>query len=186
MLAADGDLSRASSHKTSPMPRRPLQLRLQSIGDFPDGGWGAAPDGRTTLGALGSGMSPLTESLRADTDADIVIIETRATLRAAPAGWRPAINAYRCEGRFLVFADLSGVPPESIRLEVSPDRVVIRGTRPPPEPTGEGAHTCQLIALEIDHGTFERVLDLPQAVNPDDVTTEYRDGVYRIALGLRT
>lgn len=167
--------------------KRARQRHLQPIGDFPDGGWGAAPDGQATLRALSSGMSPLTESPRITPDAaaDIVVIESRTTLFAAPSGWRPAINAYRCQDKFLVFADLSGVPAESIKLAVSPDRLVIRGIRPPPEPTGEGAHTCQLIALEIDHGTFERVLDLPQAVNPDDVSTEYRDGVYRIALGLK-
>jgi HSP20 family protein len=132
-------------------------------------------------------MSPLTESTRTtEVEAGIVIVGSRTSLFADASGWRPAINAYRCDNKLLVYVDLAGVPPESVELTVQPGRLVIRGARPTPEPDDENAHLCQLIALEIDHGSFERVLDLPPAVNPDDVTTEYRDGLFRIALGLRT
>lgn len=168
--------------------RRSLQLQLLCIGDSPDGGWGARPDVRPEVHALSSGMSPLVDSprLAPETDGEVVILETRTTLFAAAAGWRPAINAYRCEGKFVVFADLAGVPPDSIKLQVSAERLVIRGTRPAPEPDGQASDTCQLLALEIDHGNFARALDLPQAANPDDVTVEARDGLYRIAIGLKT
>jgi HSP20 family molecular chaperone IbpA len=50
---------------------------------------------------------------------------------------------------------------------------------------GDPAH-CQLLALEIDHGTFERALDLPHPVKSDDVAMEYRDGFLRITLSQRT
>ncbi len=134
-------------------------------------------------------MSPITAEPAVsvadyDTDTEIVIVETRMNLFAAPTGWRPAVNAYRCQDKFLVFVDLAGVPPESVKLTVQPARLVIRGTRLAPEP-GALTEMTQLLALEIDDGTFERVLELPQAVNPDDVTTEYRDGLFRIALGLK-
>lgn len=170
------------------MRRRTLQLRLQSIGDFPDGGWGAAPDIGTAANPLRSGMSPLTESPRAtsEADADIVVIESRTAVFAATSAWRPAINAYRCQDKVVVFADLAGVPPESVRVQVEPGRLLIRGTRPAPEPDGEASSMCQLLALEIDHGGFERTLDLPANVNPDNVSVESRGGLYRIVLGLRS
>jgi HSP20 family protein len=170
------------------MPRhRTLRRQLQHHGDFPDGGWGSGPDTRATLHGLSSDMSPVSESPRAapEVDAEIVIVGTRADLFAAASGWRPAINAYRCEDKFVVYVDLAGVPAESVELRVQPGRLVLRGHRPSPEPGGEGANLCQLLALEIDHGSFERVLDLPPTVNPEDVTTEYRDGLFRIALGLK-
>ena len=131
-------------------------------------------------------MSPLIAPLDvADTESELVIIETRTSLYAAPSGWRPPVNAYRCREKFMVFVDLAGVPPELVKVEVEPTRLVIRGNRPPPEP-GERTEMTQLIALEIDDGAFERVLDLPHEVNPANLTTEYRDGVLRIAVGLRT
>lgn len=169
------------------MPRpRTLRRQLHAIGDLPDGGWGSEPDGFALARAISLGMSPLTESPRPpETDSDVVIIETRTSLFAAASGWRPPVNAYRCREKFVVFVDLAGVPPESIEVHLQPARLVVRGTRPPPEPGCGRAELTQLLALEIDHGTFERVLDLPHEVNPDDVTTEYRDGLFRISVGLK-
>lgn len=165
---------------------RTLHRQLQSIGDVPDGGWGTAPYSPAPFRAISSGMSPLTETpTSADAVSEIVILETRPNLFAVPPGWRPSLNAYRCNQQFVVFVDLAGVPRDSVKLQIQSGRLVISGRRPAPEPDSQGADTC-LLALEIDHGMFERVLELPQAVNPDDVTTEYRDGLFRIALGMRT
>lgn len=115
----------------------------------------------------------------------ITIIETRASGHPFATGWRPAVNAYRCDEHFVVFADLAGVPPEAIAVSVEPRRLIIRGARPAPEPGSEPVGLTQLLALEIDQGAFERVLDLPQEINADDLTTEYRDGLLRIQVALK-
>ena len=166
------------------MPRRTLHRQLLSIGDSPDGGWGSEPDIIVPPRAVNSDMSPLTEDPRRGAAA--MVIETSATFFAAQTGWRPAINAYRCDDKFVVFVELAGVPPESVELRVQADRLVIRGRRPTPEPDGRSSDQCHLLALEIDQGAFERTLDLPLPVNPDATMTEYRDGLLRIAIGLRT
>src|SRR6188768_869168 len=116
---------------------------------------------------------------------EIMIVETRTSTHPFVTGWRPAVNAFRCQAHFVIFADLAGIPPEAIAVSVEPRRLIIRGTRPAPEPGGQRTELTQLLALEIDHGSFERVLDLPQEVNPDELTTEYRDGLLRIQLALK-
>jgi len=116
---------------------------------------------------------------------EITILETRSSGHPFAMGWRPAVNAYCCHTHFVVFADLAGVPPEAITVSLDSNRLIIRGTRPAPAPGGARAETTQLLALEIDYGVFERVLDLPQAVDPNDLETEYRDGVLRIQIGLK-
>jgi len=45
-------------------------------------------------------------------------------------------------------------------------RVTIRGERPAPEPGCRRSDLAQLLALEIDQGTFERSLDLPRTSTP--------------------
>ena len=55
----------------------------------------------------------------------------------AAHAWEPAINAYRCEESIRICVDLAGVDRALIDLIVEPRRLVIRGTRELPEPTGE-------------------------------------------------
>jgi HSP20 family protein len=166
---------------------RVLQRQLLSIGDIPDGGWGIEPDSRPPTRALTLGMSPLTESPRSvDTDAEVVILEARSSLLCTvPTGWRPPVNAYRCDAKLVVFVDVAGVSRDSVDVRVEPGRLLIRGRRPTPEPDSSEMGHCHLLALEIDQGSFERTLDLPPEVNPNDVTTEYRDGLFRISIGLK-
>jgi HSP20 family protein len=105
----------------------------------------------------------------------------------APSGgsphWRPAINAYRCRDRFTICVDLAGTTKEAIQILVERRRLTLRGNRPSLEPGGD----CPgqgVLAMEIDHGPFERILDLPSEVDPDRTTAEYRQGVLWIELPL--
>ena len=54
-----------------------------------------------------------------------------------------------------------------------------------PEPDCNEAPALQVFALEIDHGRFERVVDLPSPVETDRVTAEHRNGLLWIKLPLR-
>lgn len=108
-------------------------------------------------------------------------------LRAVPfstsgafAGWHPAINVYRCAEQLMVCLDLAGVEPSSIHAEVSGHILRIRGRRRAPEPDCERYKVLQVLALEIDHGDFEREIHLPFAVAADGLQTEHRDGFFWI------
>src|ERR1051326_5169294 len=89
--------------------------------------------------------------------------------------WRPAINAYRCERGFRICVDLAGIQKGSIDLQVERPRLTIRGERALPEP-GHPEHPVQILAMEIDHGPFARVIDLPVAVDAQHTTAEQNNG----------
>lgn len=114
----------------------------------------------------------------------ITILQTHSTSLALASGWRPAVNAYRCADQFVVFVDAAGVSRKAIEIRAEAHRLIIRGTRPPPEPNCRASELNQLLALEIDHGSFERVLDLPQEIDPAQMTVDLRDGIFRIQLPL--
>ena len=97
--------------------------------------------------------------------------------------WRPAVNAYRCRDRFTVCVDLAGTTKEAIQVLVDRRRLTLRGTRPSVEPGGE-CPGLVVLAMEIDHGPYERVLELPAEIDADRVTAEYRQGVLWIELPL--
>ena len=100
-----------------------------------------------------------------------------------PETWRPAINAYRCGDRFVICVDLAGADKSVLRLLATATRLVLRGTRPPPEPGCD--EPVQVLAMEIDYGSFERVLDLPSEVDRDRITAEHHDGLLWIYLPVR-
>jgi HSP20 family molecular chaperone IbpA len=135
-------------------------------------------------------MSAISESVapsvvRYETKWDeVFIVATHSNSPVAPPRWRPAVNAYRCLNQFVIFVDLAGVSADSIEVRAEANRLTIRGRRPVPEPACQRTELAQLLALEIDQGAFERVLDLPQDVDPAGLTTDYRDGLLQIRLPL--
>ncbi len=105
--------------------------------------------------------------------------------RFAPQAWQPAINAYRCDTCIRICIDLAGVDRSEIDLTVEPRRLVIRGTRELPEPTGEEGCAQQLLAMEIDYGPFEREITFPVDVEIDEAHAEQRNGLLWISLPVR-
>ena len=174
-------------------PRRrhlQLQLRQPDHGEIPDGNPRLGPDGWDVADPVNSGMSAKTESagmsfVEIEYEwTGMTVVENRSNSFAPAGGWRPSVNAYRCAEQFVVFVELAGVPAESVEVSAQPRRLTIRGTRPAPEPGCRRSDLAQLLALEIDQGSFERSLDLPQDVDPSRMTSECRDGLLRIQLPL--
>lgn len=120
---------------------------------------------------------------------DLMALEVRRTQFvhfSSQGAWQPAVNAFRCGSQFVVVAELAGVDRAAIRVEAEPRRLAIRGTRALPEPSCDEPPALQVHALEIDHGPFERVLELPEDIDPDQVSAEHRNGLLWIRLPLRS
>ncbi len=98
--------------------------------------------------------------------------------------WKPAVNAYQCEHCIRICVDLAGVDRSDIHLEISPGLLTIRGQRELPEPENE-VHRMQVLAMEIDHGSFERQIKLPSTVDRKKVTAEQHNGLLWVHLPLR-
>jgi HSP20 family protein len=96
-------------------------------------------------------------------------------------GFSPAVDVFY-EGdppRAVVHAELAGIDPDEIGLEIEGRELVIAGHRRPAE--AEGRVYQQ---LEIDFGPFRRVIPLGAEVDADEARATYRDGILRIDLPL--
>lgn len=71
--------------------------------------------------------------------------------------WAPPIDVYETGEDLWIFVALPGVPPESARVAVDGQTMVIHGERPLPH-TAAGA---TIHRLEIPYGRFERQISLP-------------------------
>src|SRR5436190_24402866 len=74
--------------------------------------------------------------------------------RFTPQAWQPAINAYRCETCIQICVDLGGRRIIKKKKTVEPRRLMIRGTRELPEPSGDEGWAQQLLGMEIDYGSY--------------------------------
>jgi HSP20 family molecular chaperone IbpA len=105
--------------------------------------------------------------------------------RGTPHVWQPAMNAFRCERAISICLDLAGIDRSHIDVRVESSRVIVRGVRPAPEPRD---HPVKLLALEIDYGPFERVIELPAdaEVDVDRAGAEQKDGLLWIHLPIKS
>jgi HSP20 family protein len=102
----------------------------------------------------------------------------------APArrgGFSPAVDVFY-EGeppRAVVQAELAGIDPDELTLEIEGRELVIAGHRRPED--SEGRLYQQ---LEIDYGAFRRMIPLGAEVVPSQARATYTDGILRIELPL--
>jgi HSP20 family protein len=102
----------------------------------------------------------------------------------APAkrgGFSPKVDVFY-EGdppRAVVQAELAGIDPDELTLEIEGRELVIAGHRRPDD--AEGRLYQQ---LEIDFGPFRRVIPLGAEVVPSAARARYTDGILRIDLPL--
>jgi len=98
------------------------------------------------------------------------------------AGFSPRVDvSYAADPpRAIVTAELAGINPDELELEVRGRELVIAGHRGPVDET-EGRVFQQ---IEIEHGPFRRTVQLGAEVVSDQAKATYHDGILRVELPL--
>jgi HSP20 family protein len=92
--------------------------------------------------------------------------------------WSPAIEVRQDEGQLKVHADLPGLKPEDVRVEVTDDQLVIQGERKyEQEEKKKGVYRS-----ERRYGRFYRAIPLPEGTNTEQVKAQFRNGVLEVAI----
>jgi HSP20 family protein len=93
-------------------------------------------------------------------------------------GWAPAVDVTERQGNLIVHAELPGIRPENVQLEVANDTLVISGSRERSEEHEEqGIHRRERM-----YGSFYREIPLPEGVNADQARAKYNNGVLEITI----
>lgn len=108
------------------------------------------------------------------------VFERQVGLRGS--GFSPAVDVYYADNppRAVVRADLAGVDPNEVALEIRGRQLVIGGRR---RPDAESGRLYQ--QLEIPHGPFRRVVELGADVVADEARADYDDGILEVQVPLR-
>ena len=99
-------------------------------------------------------------------------------------GVSPAVDVYyeSSPPRAVVRADLAGIDPNQVQLEVRGRELVLSGQREADVPSDDRVYQ----QLEIERGPFRRVVALGAEVDPDAAQATYEDGVLTVELPLRS
>ena len=94
-------------------------------------------------------------------------------------GFTPAVDVYYLAEppRAIVKAELAGVDPDEVALEIRGRELILAGVR-----HGESDAGRAYQQLEIERGQFRRVIALGTDVDADRATATYTDGILTVEL----
>jgi HSP20 family protein len=88
----------------------------------------------------------------------------------------PPVNLFDAGEEYVVKAEVPGIQPDRIEVDVDGDTLTIAGERDVPEPSRDVAHHRR----ERPQGRFRRVVRLPGRLAGDEAKADYRDGVLTV------
>jgi HSP20 family protein len=124
------------------------------------------------------GRDPMFEHIERHMDDIVERLMRRPSSAAYRRAWAPRVDVYETDSEFVAVAELAGVAPSAVTIEIDGEVVLITGQRPPAVPP-KGA---ELLQLEIPFGAFERRLALPCGVDAKNASADFSDGVLTVRL----
>ena len=92
--------------------------------------------------------------------------------------WSPAIEVSETGGQLRVHAELPGLKPEDVKVEVSNDQLVIWGERK----SEQEENRQGLYRSERRYGQFYRAIPLPEGTKTEQAKAQFNNGVLEISL----
>ncbi len=94
--------------------------------------------------------------------------------------WTPAIDVVHDNGNLVMRADIPGIKPEEVKIEVKDDILTVSGEH---EESKEEKDENYL-RRERRYGSFRRSMALPAGVDPKKIKAKTRDGVVEVTIPL--
>ena len=90
--------------------------------------------------------------------------------------WLPAVDVFDTKEAVVLKAELAGMKPDDIQIEVEDNVLTIKGERRFEEKVEQDRY----YRVERRFGSFQRSLALPQGVRADDIQASYEDGILEV------
>ncbi len=104
------------------------------------------------------------------------------SLDAGARTWMPAIDVVRDNGNLVVRADIPGIKPEEVKIEVEDDILTVSGEHE--ERKDEKDKDDNFLRRERRYGSFVRSLALPAGVDANQIKAKTSDGVVEVTIPL--
>jgi HSP20 family protein len=99
-------------------------------------------------------------------------------IRADRQSWMPSADIIETDEAVRIKADLAGMDPKDIHVEVEDNVLTLSGERRFEEEVNED----KFYRIERRYGSFQRSVALPQGVNSDKIEAHYENGVLEVVI----
>ncbi len=99
----------------------------------------------------------------------------------ATAEWAPAVDIKEEANKFIIHADIPGVKPEEINVNMEDGVLTIKGEKKTEAKTDEEGYK----RVERTYGSFYRRFSLPDTANSDAISAQSKHGVLEIIIPKR-
>jgi HSP20 family protein len=107
------------------------------------------------------------------------VFDQRATTRDnSEATWMPAMELADTGDNFVLKAQLPGIDPKDVDVQVTREAISISGERRYENTDAKSGY----VRSEFRYGKFHRVVPLPAHIQNDSVQAEYKDGILMLTL----
>jgi HSP20 family protein len=95
---------------------------------------------------------------------------------AGERSWMPAVDILDTPGAIVLKAELAGMKPEDVHIELDDDVLTIKGERHQEETLDKE----QYQSTEWHYGAFQRSITLPRSVKREAIEASYENGVVEV------
>jgi HSP20 family protein len=121
---------------------------------------------------------PFTEIETIREQLDKVFDQRAATRDNSETAWMPALELVDAGDNFVLKAQLPGIDPKDIDVQVTREAISISGERRYENTDEKSGY----VRSEFRYGKFHRVLPLPAPIQNDSVQAECKDGILMLTL----
>ncbi len=90
--------------------------------------------------------------------------------------WAPNTDVYATDSGVVIKVELAGMQRENLELTVEGHQLRISGQRP----DGCRSPHCKFLAMEINYGAFESIIDVPEGCDLNRGKAVYQNGFLRV------
>ena len=101
---------------------------------------------------------------------------TRRPRNSGPLVWQPAVEIFETESDITVKAELPGIDPKQVEVNVTEEGLTIKGEAR----TEQEERKRNYYRRELRYGSFQRTVVLPTEVKGDEAKATFRHGILEV------
>jgi len=125
--------------------------------------------------------NPFSLLRRMTEEMDRVFQEVGLEREGSNVGWSPAIEVSLRNGKYNVHAELPGLEPKDVKVEVENDALVIQGERRS-EYEEKNERSGGVQRTERQYGLFYRSIPLPEGAKVEQAQAKFHNGVLEVTI----